>query len=486
MTSRLLLGFGVLLALACGGGGRAKPVGTPALDVRVLPEIGLGATDDEVQRYVDLLVPYVERAAGARFTAVPRGLAGTPEALSGIFEEETRGIIGRIYDVPPSVVERMAQSARGGVPGILGKYAAATKAVYFVPGAGAHWAADGPEAVRARTLLVMAHELAHALLDEQANFDNMFDKLEDLEHFDGFRGITEGHANWVTLRVARDLALEDEFWALSAGQGWGKAGLIEPGAFQIFMLYGQGMAFCDHHAADSGPAALWKIVREPPRTTTMLFRPERYAPDLVPEVDLAGQLSGIEQTLTRADWVPADTLLGEGRLRKETLGLDAARVEAVLGSIRWGHERQVFFEGDAGVSPRRGNVSVIGFADGDAPKDLIALLSDALAVQADARSDLESRAASAMPGFQARKWSVTTTPYDKIQGEAVLLRVVGPVSESGARLSAEEEQALFVVRGRVLVTVSVAGFRPGNRLDKTIEEVFRRIPERSQGSPDAH
>jgi hypothetical protein len=467
--------------LACGGGGRTPE--TPRVNLESLPSLANeSSADADVQAYVDLLVPYVERAAGAKFNPAPVGRAGNLAALAEILEVETREILGLIYDVPPEVIEKMAKSARAGIPGLLGKYAPSTGAVYFVPGASKSWEVEaGVPSARARTLLVMAHELAHALQDQQADFDQVTRKLEDLDHLDGFRGITEGHANWVTLRVARELSLEDEFWKLSAGQGWGKEGLIQPGAFPIFMVYGQGMKFCDYHAttapgATGDPAELWPLVRQPPRSTTMLFRPDRYAADLTPAVDLAGKLSGVEQELTRAAWVPADTLLGEGPLRQETLGLDVGRVEKVLASVTWGHERQLHFSGDSNTSPRRGTVQVLGFADPAAARDLVALLSDGLDAQAKARSDLEKRLSENFPGMQARTWAVSNTPYEKIAGDAVLLRVAGPVSESGARQSSDEEQALFVVRGRVLVVVTVAGFRPGNRLDKAVEAVFSRLP----------
>jgi hypothetical protein len=324
--------------------------------------------------------------------------------------------------------------------------------------------------------MILAHELAHALQDQVANLDDVLGRLEDYDHFDGMRGITEGHANWVTLRVARELGREDAFWRLARSQGWGPEGLIEPQAFAIFMLYGQGMAMCEHHAAVGGPDRLWEMVKAPPRSTTMLFRPERYAPDLDLPVDLRGAMRGVEDLLTaNIPWVPTDSLLGEGALRGQLVGLPEPRVASSLGGISWAFERRMFSEGGPSAGPRNAAVRVIMFDSPEGARALVELLTDGLAAQARARSDLEAQVASASPGFTAREWVVEAVPYDRIPGDVVVRRVVGPSVASGARRALEEEQALWVVRGQRVVVVTVSGFRPGNRLDRAVDEVFSRL-----------
>jgi len=324
--------------------------------------------------------------------------------------------------------------------------------------------------------LIMAHELGHALQDQVADLDQTFKKLEDLDHFDGMRGITEGQANWITLRVARAIDREDVFWHLSKGQGWGKDGLENPGAFNIWMLYGQGMAFCEHHAQAGGTEQLWQMVKNPPRSTTHLFRPERYSPTGTQPMDMAGALSGVELALTRSeDWVVADTNLGEAPLRQETLGLDEARVDTVLDAVKWGHERRMYIGAGSSTSPRNASALVVEFDDKARAVALVELLSDGLKSQADARTALEKSMSESVPGVLARRWEVEARPYDRVSGDAVLRRVVGPVTESGARLAVEEEQSLWVVRDRRLVVLTVSGFRPGNRLDKAVDVLFAQL-----------
>lgn len=498
---RLAVASGVALVLACGGSGRcgrdgappaspgdastaassASPADLPSADVGSRPTIAdpRNITAEEVDALTRWLVPYVEQAGGARFTTIPKGELGTPDNLADVLEKETKEIVGRIYDLPPEVIDRMARESRAGIPGLLGKYAPSTGAVYLVP-AGVARMADGlgseVDPLDVATL-IMAHELGHALQDQVGDLDAVFGGLEDLDHFDGARGITEGHANWITLRVARALDLEDAFWVLSRGQGWGQDGLENPGAFSVWMLYGQGMAFCEHHAAQGGTDALWAMVKAPPRSTTMLFRPERYATTVSDRPEGVSQaLVGVEQALTRTpDWVVADTHLGEAPLRKETLGLEAERVETVLDGIVWGHERRMYVPGGSSVAPRSAALMLIRFQDGTQARALVDLLSDGLQAQADARTQAEKELASKLRGVEARTWEVEARPYDRVEGDAVIRRVVGPTSPSGARLAKEEEQSLWVVRGDLLVVVTVSGFRPGNRLDKAVKQLFEQV-----------
>ncbi len=480
--------MGVVLAaqglggLACVGGGRQAP-GPVVNAVDAVPDRPQVAdmsaiTDQEVDALTQWLVPLVEEAGGAKFTTPPVGELGTPERLAGILESETREIVGTIYDVPPDVVEKMAAGARVGIPGLLGKYATSTGKVYLSPsGAAGLQAAHGDaKAAFDVVTLVMAHELGHALQDQVGNLDAVMKDLKDLEHFDGMRGITEGQANWITLRVARKLGLEDAFWDMSSGQGWGKTGLVEPQAFDVWMLYGQGMAFSEHHAAKGGTDALWDIVKAPPRTTTALFRPERYGSANTETVGLSEALTGVETALTRtADWVVADTMLGEAVLRREALGLDAARVDRVLGGLKWGHERRMYVPSGASVRPRSASVMVVGFESAEQARELVELLTDGLEAQAAARTAAEAEMAENFPGVMARNWVVESKRYDRVEGDAVIQRVVGPLSANGARLASEEEQGLWVTRGNLLAVVTVSGFRPGNRLDKAVNLLFDQI-----------
>ncbi|TVQ92760.1 MAG: hypothetical protein EA397_06280 [Deltaproteobacteria bacterium] len=458
---------------------------TPRMELPT-PRDAAELTEADIDLLIQALQPVIEAEAGATFHTTPKGLLGTADALREVLRSETRSVLGKIYDIPEPVIERMASAVSGELPGLLGKYASSTGAVYLVPSGIAALQTVGatPDDVNDLMVLLLVHELVHALQDQVARLDPVIEGLEDRDHFDGFRGITEGHANWVTLRVARAIGREEAFWDLSRAQGWGPEGLIEPGAFPIFMLYGQGMTLCEHHAEAGGTDRLWELVREPPRSTTMLFRPERYAPSLPERPDLRGVFRGVEDVLTRGiPWVPADSNLGEGVLRSQVIGLSPERVDQVLGSIDWGYERRMYSEGGPNAGPRQALVQVVRFERSQDAKALVELLTDGLEAQAQARTRLEADHAAVLGSEAARTWTVDAVPYDKVEGDAVVRRIVGPTTASGARRSIEEEQALWVVRDVELVVISVSGFRPGNRLDRAVELVFEQLEAREDHAP---
>lgn len=436
-------------------------------------------TEAEMDALARFLVPYVEEAAGARFVRVPRGRLGTPENLSEDMAIESRTIMSKIYDLPPSVLERMSRPG-GSIFGIAGKYMTSTGDVYVVPHSivalGMSLPDAGEQGARDVATIIMVHELGHALQDQVGDLDRVFDALQDVDHFDGMRGITEGHANWVTLRVARATGLEDAFWAMSASQGWGPDGLQQPGAFDTWMLYGLGMEFCEHHAELGGSDRLWDLIKEPPRSTTMLFRPDQYGDNRAPETSLRGVFSGVELALTgSSDWIVADSQLGEAPLRREALGLDDDAVDGALGGMDWGFERRMFISPGSSVSPRSASVIVLEFETPDKAQALVTLLSDGMEAQSAARTQLEAERMKDVPGARPRRWEVAARPYDRIDGDVVLRRVAGPLSENGARLTRDEQQSLWVVRGDQVVALTVSGFRPGNRLDKAVELTFAKL-----------
>ncbi|MFT7519993.1 MAG: hypothetical protein ACI9MC_002137 [Kiritimatiellia bacterium] len=484
MTKRwITAGLAVSIVLGCAGAGRTKSDLQRSLKKGEIPVVHDPAslTQQDLQHMVDFLVPHIEAVSGRTFKSVPPARLGTHDALAAVLGDESLDIVRAIYDAPDPVLERLAARSSSGVPSILGKYAVKDGSVYVatdkLPALSAASNLPADRSIEP-VIIVLTHELAHALQDQVAELHDIEMRLEDLDHFDGFRGITEGQANWITLRVAERLKLEEAFWALSKGQGWGKDGLQTPGAFPVWTFYGQGMAMCEHHFAEGGNDRLWTLVAHPPRSTTMIFRPETYAASLTAPRDYAAVLRGIDDKLApRVERVAINTHLGEAPLRKETLGLDPERVERVLSEIQWGHAIQ--FEPTVG-SPWTAGVQVIDFKEAAAAKELVNLLADGLDAQAKARTDLEKEMAEKVPGLVPQQWSVEATSYGRIEADVALRRVVGPVAEIGAdgqpvRSVSSEQQSLWIVRGERLVVVEAKGYRPGLRLDKTVEEIFRRL-----------
>ena len=462
MTRSLVL---LALLMAC----PRRPTPEPAPDETETPEPAepsvlhreitdaRALTRDDLQEIVDALVPLVEEAAGATFETPPVVQLGTADALEEILVEEARTIVSQLYEAPDEVLEKMARDARASVPAVVGKYAIATEQLYLSRDAIARMVAangwpdtwSGPCAI-----LVLAHEMAHTLQDQEADLEGGFSSLRDKDHFDGLRGATEGHANLVEEAVARKLDWMEIYDAMNASQGWNADGPIHPGAFEVWALYGVGRSFVRHHFDAGGTEAAWRVVREPPATTTMLWSPADYAPTIQAPRDYASLLRGIETVLTRGDWTVINSHLGEMSLRRESLGIEKVALADVLSHIAWGHELVAHRPG------REARVRILEFDQPEAPYRYIELLSS---------SQEEMAAALSQAG---QPWSVTVTPYDAVEGDAVIRRVTAP---EGPHPSSMERQSVWVVRDKRLVVVDVEGFRPGLRMNWALEKIYERL-----------
>lgn len=344
------------------------------------------------------------------------------------------------------------------MPGILGKYAPGTGQVYLglQPLARAVQASLSPDQTLAAVCLVLAHELAHALQDQGAGVGGRFTQVPDMDAFNGLRAVTEGHAVFVEEQVAEKLGLVDVFWKLNRHQGWGPDGLEEPAAFALWGLYGQGRRFVRHWHAQGGHDKVWEALKQPPPRTSMIFRPETWSGAVHERPAWGARLDGVEQKLTKGDWAVVAGPVGEYDLRADVAGLPDPEVDAILEHLVHAHQQ------DLAMPDRQAHIRVLDFDEPSAPYRYIELL---------ARGQ-ESMAAALSRSGEA--WTVTVVPYEAIQGDAVVRRVVAPKAPHPSRL---ETQSVWVVRGTRLVVVQVQRFRPGLRMDWTLEEVFARLAE---------
>lgn len=450
----MVIALFVGIALASPAEVRCRPGAKAPLDLTQLTHAQLSTLAGD-------LVPMVEEAAGATFHTPPIVGPIDAEGLADVLESETRRVVDNLYDAPPYMLDALARQSRFQVPGILGKYIPATGRV--VLGLGPLAAAiDDPSKALDAACLVLAHELTHALQDQVADHGSRFGTVTDIDAFNGLRAVSEGHAVFVEERVAERLGTTDVFWTLARGQGWGPGGLERPQAFKVWALYGQGRAFVRHHHAMGGSPHLWSVLRQPPPRTSMIFRPETYAP-AVPSTPSWGEaLAGVEQKLTRGDWAVVAGPVGEYDLRDDVAGLDPDEVGDILSHLVHGHQR------DLAMPDREAHIRILDFDSPAAPYHWLELLSkgqDALA------------AALSTPG---NAWSVQVVPYDTIEGDAVIRRIVAP---QAPHASALETDSVWVVRGTRLVVVQAQRFRPGLRMDWTLEEVFARLapPPPAQG-----
>jgi len=439
--------MGVLLVLGALSCGPKKP---PPVAIDSAEEL----TEEHLNALVRELVPLVEEAGGRTFEEVPHARLGRRSDLEAILEDEFLLIMGRMYDVPDYVLRQLAERTRASAPGVVGKYGVRTHVLYVSPeavDAVTRGAGLPPSRAGDVARLVMAHEMAHALQGQEAGLED-FESARDMEELDAVRGVTEGHANFVEKRVAEKLGLEEVTRALNLSQGWGDEGPADLGSFELWAIYGQGMHFVEYQYERGGMERVWAVLREPPPSTTMLFRPETYAPTLPDPVDYTAAMSGVEEELTEGRWVAIHSRVGELTLRAESLGVDPEAVDEALHHVEDGFVKEAF------KLDRGAEIRILDFDD---PQSAIRYL------------DLVTAQPAPSPASTGGTWRDEVAPWTGVEADRAVRRVAGPLD-----LVQFEVEQVWIARGDRLILVQAQGFRPGIRMRQAVERLLRQLEAR--------
>lgn len=425
--------------------------------------------EKRLRKIVQRVVPEVERAAGRPFRQPPKVELATPGSFDVILREEQALIQSAVNrDTDPALRARLVADARARIPpGLLGKYAVFEDTLYLCPDNLRVAATElGVSSLTEVVTLVLVHELGHALHDQYVDLAGLVGNLPDQDALWAFEGTTEGLANFVEARVARQLGLDDLSEKMNGLQGWStKDGPASPGAFRIWSLYGQGAAMMAWHYDQGGVDRFWKVALQPPASSRGLFRPETWpAMPAAPSLDYAAVLRGTEQVVTRGDWLIAISRLGEGPLRAEAFsGGDPDALDPVLAEVAEAWQL------DAVRTDRRAEIRILTFRNAAGATAYLGLMKGH-----------DQGVASRLGSQLDREVEVVTAPFEAVAGDAAARRTSMVVGLSGTRL---ERRSAWVVRGDTLVVVLTEDFRPGKRLAWAIETVFARLEAARRGQP---
>lgn len=415
-----------------------------------------------LEAYLDEVLPLVEEAAGREFTRRPKVAVADDKVFGRLLTEEQLRIYARVMpDTSPTIRTQLAEAAgRYMTSGILGKYILDTETVYVCPSALVPAMGDLKlDASRTGDLLkvVVAHEIVHALEDQHTDLEGVLDHLEDEDALWAASAAWEGWATLVEERVARALGLDDIYEGLLRLQGWSDQGVADPSAWRTWAIYGQGKNFMEWHLDHGGVEQVWATLTDPPSSTSMLFRPHTWSPD-VPRTDLdyAAVLRGVEQELGDGDWLVTNSRLGEFDLRSEAarVGNEEA-LDRILGHVRAARRL------DAARPDRSGSARVLVFDSPLWAQAYVDLLREQKTYEA-----LETALTLDMPVH------VTYTAFDQLPSDDAFLRIermplVGDF--------ADESYSAWVLRDDVLVVVEASRFEPGDALGRAARLVFERL-----------
>jgi len=153
--------------------------------------------------------------------------------------------------------------------------------------------------------LALAHELAHALADQQYSLDKYISAAKDDDASTARQAVVEGQASWLSwayMNLQSSGRAEVPAYLLkrlaeSAGATGADFPVLERTPLymreSLLFPYDEGMRFQDAVYRTDGSAAFDKVFREPPRSTQQIMHPETYARGMIPTHPLPLRLEAV-------------------------------------------------------------------------------------------------------------------------------------------------------------------------------------------------
>lgn len=252
----------------------------------MLPAQTIGYLDDEdLQKLVRELRPIVEKVCERKFAREPVAFVADSGDMMRVFRVELEPQLAEIYKGQPASRIRRALQLRADLlgAGVIGKYELASGEVLVVPGrVTKNLKALGMAEMNEQSVLKLfvAHELVHALQDQEAGLAKRYAAITQADVIDSLVMRTEGHAVMCSEMVMREL---DLIAAIDAGRavlrGTTKT-LDRTGSLlsnratrcRSALLYLSGADLLYEEFERGGMDQVWQVLKGD-RTLTELLRP---------------------------------------------------------------------------------------------------------------------------------------------------------------------------------------------------------------------
>ncbi len=307
------------------------------------------------------LVPAIEAAAGRQFEVLPEVTPADAGTFARVVFTEQLHLLGRSRHLSSAQVEARALRTASTVQhAVFGKYGFLDKRIYIdlegIYATGIEHHLD-TETVNGIVDVVLVHELVHALQDEHLDLGELVrGRAGDEVH--ALVCTIEGHAAWVQQEVALSLGLEDAatFVAVLLGYDRSTPSLDHrPETYQAAYVYGQGSAYVDAVTQSEGIEGMWRVLADPPRSTSSIVHPGRASAEPFPRAIRRG-LKAARNHLAPRHWARVDEPLGDFDIRHRLL--DARRDSTAADMLRRAWTAEAFAPAMLGV-----DVQLIEFFD---------------------------------------------------------------------------------------------------------------------------
>jgi len=292
------------------------------------------------------IIPLVEEAAGRKFKQIPKIRIIDRDTLANVLMQD---LLPQFINLMPDtnsqkILEMAENQAKGMTSLIIGKYGFMDQVLYLIPGNVypiMNLKKINKKHTQAIVKVLIAHELTHALQDQQVGLKQKFDEIDGLEESEAFNATIEGHAVFIQELVGQklqlDKALFDSSRMIAAGNLTFEESMLEMqqkmAEARYENIYLGGRKFIEYHYNEGGNRNVWKILAAPPVDSAMILEPATYDPTPKDKVDYAGLLKGVENYFGGSQWNVQNTEIPKMTLHASYKNLDSKEKDEIISKI---------------------------------------------------------------------------------------------------------------------------------------------------------
>jgi hypothetical protein len=430
-------------------------------------------TLEDANTWIKEVLPLVEQVAGRKFKALPTVKLIDRWAFAELLVRE---LIPRWEKRYPGFDKTAIQSqakelAAREAPGFLGKYEIQEKALFLLPfNILPVLRASNVDVNHVRPILklIVAHELLHALQDQEVH---LFDPYSEIQSADGalaMNALIEGQAYFVQFEVGRILGLDDAVQdlhrihsasAFTSNDQFKQMGNLTQITKKVLVDLG-GEKFVAYHCARGGMERIWNFFDFPPTDTYTIAHPETYSKERPKKRDYRRILEGLEKDFGERPWVSEIKDIGYFQMRASYANFEPDQREKLLENV----ESNQSLEIREPLSTKC--VAVVNLV---VLKDA-ALIKTAIGMVEEHAATTAARGRAPRPVFE---------DFEAIQAD-VARRVSFEAYREGKRT---KSQSVWIGRGRYLIQyIDEEIFLDKTQIAKIAQKIFERledtIPER--------
>lgn len=349
----------------------------------MLKEAEPAFTAKESEAFLKDLIPLVEEAAGKKFKQTPRfKIIGRDELANVLIQDLLPQFTNLMPDANSKQILEMAEHQVESVtPTIIGKYGFVDRVIYLIPG-NVYPVFKLNQINRKHTQaivkILIAHELTHALQDQQIELKQKFDEIYSAEELEAFNATIEGHAVFIQDLVGKKMQLDEALFEtsrmLAAGQLTFKESMLEiqqkMAEARYENIYLGGRNFVEYHYNIGGSRKVWDILAAPPADSAMILEPGTYDPKPKDKVDYAGLLKGVERYFGNKKWDIRNIEIPKMTLHASYTNLNPKEKDELISKIA--HVQSLQLKLDEG-DDLFGSVAIIIFKDNTSGPKLISI-----------------------------------------------------------------------------------------------------------------